>query len=78
MLFEIAAPPPPPPRPAAATPPRPAAPATTIPVAAIRHAQALEAATVKVGRIFIKLEYLKLVKIVLAATTRSNFTNYGY
>ncbi|KAK9730105.1 2-oxoacid dehydrogenases acyltransferase (catalytic domain) [Popillia japonica] len=41
------APPPPPPRPAAATPPRPAAPATTIPVAAIRHAQALEAATVK-------------------------------
>ncbi|KAI4468909.1 dihydrolipoyllysine-residue succinyltransferase [Holotrichia oblita] len=41
------APPPPPARPAAAAPPRPAAPATTIPVAAIRHAQALEAATVK-------------------------------
>lgn len=42
-----AAPPPPPPRPAAA-PPKPAAPMTSIPVAAIRHAQAIEAATVRV------------------------------
>ncbi|XP_022911828.1 dihydrolipoyllysine-residue succinyltransferase component of 2-oxoglutarate dehydrogenase complex, mitochondrial [Onthophagus taurus] len=39
-------PPPPPPR-AAAAPPRPAAPVSSIPVAAIRHAQTLEAATVK-------------------------------
>ncbi|KAJ8962703.1 hypothetical protein NQ318_001100 [Aromia moschata] len=50
-----AAPPPPPPpppsqpsAPPAAAPPKPAAPMTSIPVAAIRHAQALEAATVKV------------------------------
>ncbi|KAL3285656.1 hypothetical protein HHI36_000188 [Cryptolaemus montrouzieri] len=47
------APPPPPPaaaapRPPAAAPPKPAAPLTSIPVAAIRHAQAIEAATVKV------------------------------
>lgn len=45
-----AAPPPPPPPPAAAAPPppRPAAPLSSIPVAAIRHAQSLEAtATVK-------------------------------
>ncbi|GJQ76717.1 hypothetical protein Trydic_g15565 [Trypoxylus dichotomus] len=42
-----AAAPRPPPPPAAAAPPRPAAPASTIPVAAIRHAQTLEAATVK-------------------------------
>ncbi|KAG8257574.1 hypothetical protein J6590_046262 [Homalodisca vitripennis] len=39
-----AAPPPPPPK---ATPPPPAAPMASIPVAAIRHAQAIEAATVK-------------------------------
>lgn len=51
-----AAPPPPPPPAAAATPPPPppsqppppAAPMASIPVAAIRHAQAIEAATVKV------------------------------
>lgn len=52
-----AAPPPPaaaaaPPPPAAATPPppppKPAAPAKTVPIAAIRHAQAIDAATVKV------------------------------
>ncbi|RZF47428.1 hypothetical protein LSTR_LSTR007355 [Laodelphax striatellus] len=50
----FAAPPPPPPPPpapsaaAAAAPPKPSAPVTSIPVAAIRHAQAIEAATVKV------------------------------
>ncbi|XP_008192723.2 dihydrolipoyllysine-residue succinyltransferase component of 2-oxoglutarate dehydrogenase complex, mitochondrial [Tribolium castaneum] len=51
-----ATPPPPPPKPAAPAaggppppaPPRPAAPLSSIPVAAIRHAQAIEAATVKV------------------------------
>lgn len=43
---QAAAPPPPPPR-AAATPP-PAAPISSIPVAAIRHAHAIETATVKV------------------------------
>ncbi|XP_030034270.2 dihydrolipoyllysine-residue succinyltransferase component of 2-oxoglutarate dehydrogenase complex, mitochondrial [Manduca sexta] len=42
-----AAPPPPPPAPKAAPPP-PAAPISSIPVAAIRHAQAIETATVKV------------------------------
>ncbi|KAJ8927207.1 hypothetical protein NQ314_020360 [Rhamnusium bicolor] len=45
-------PPPPPPKPAAppagAPPPKPAAPLSSIPVAAIRHAQSLEAATVKI------------------------------
>ncbi|XP_039283447.1 dihydrolipoyllysine-residue succinyltransferase component of 2-oxoglutarate dehydrogenase complex, mitochondrial [Nilaparvata lugens] len=41
-------PPPPPPSPSAAAPPPPAAPVSSIPVAAIRHAQAIEAATVKV------------------------------
>jgi 2-oxoglutarate dehydrogenase E2 component (dihydrolipoamide succinyltransferase) len=44
------APPPPPPQAAAAPPPpppRPAAPAATVPIAAIRHAQAIDAATVK-------------------------------
>jgi 2-oxoglutarate dehydrogenase E2 component (dihydrolipoamide succinyltransferase) len=59
---QAAAPPPPPPKPAAAaappppppaaaapppSPPKPSAPAAKIPVAAIRHAQAIEAATVK-------------------------------
>ncbi|XP_040153283.1 dihydrolipoyllysine-residue succinyltransferase component of 2-oxoglutarate dehydrogenase complex, mitochondrial [Anopheles arabiensis] len=48
-----AAPPPPPPAAAAGTPPpppppKPAAPISRMPVAAIRHAQAIEAATVKV------------------------------
>uniref|UniRef100_A0A182SQE3 Dihydrolipoamide acetyltransferase component of pyruvate dehydrogenase complex n=1 Tax=Anopheles maculatus TaxID=74869 RepID=A0A182SQE3_9DIPT len=48
-----AAPPPPPPPPAAGAPPppappKPAAPISRMPVAAIRHAQAIEAATVKV------------------------------
>lgn len=44
-----AAPPPPPPPPvAAAAPPPPAAPISKMPVAAIRHAQAIDAATVKV------------------------------
>ncbi|XP_049285860.1 dihydrolipoyllysine-residue succinyltransferase component of 2-oxoglutarate dehydrogenase complex, mitochondrial [Anopheles funestus] len=48
-----AAPPPPPPPPAAGgapppPPPKPAAPISRMPVAAIRHAQAIEAATVKV------------------------------
>lgn len=44
-----AAPPPPPPPPAPkAAPPPPAAPISSIPVAAIRHAQAIETATVKV------------------------------
>lgn len=46
-----AAPPPPPPPQAAAAPPppppRPAAPTATVPIAAIRHAQAIDAATVK-------------------------------
>lgn len=48
---EAAAPPPPPPPAAAAPPPPPPppqAPMSSIPVAAIRHAQAIEAATVKV------------------------------
>uniref|UniRef100_A0A182JVJ7 Dihydrolipoyllysine-residue succinyltransferase component of 2-oxoglutarate dehydrogenase complex, mitochondrial n=1 Tax=Anopheles christyi TaxID=43041 RepID=A0A182JVJ7_9DIPT len=51
----VAAAPPPPPPPAAAAgmpppppPPKPAAPISRMPVAAIRHAQAIEAATVKV------------------------------
>lgn len=44
---QAAAPPPPPPPPRAATPPA-AAPISSIPVAAIRHAQAIETATVKV------------------------------
>lgn len=46
-----AAPPPPPPTPRAAPPPpppRPQAPASSVPIAAIRHAQAVEA-SVKVG-----------------------------
>lgn len=46
-----AAPPPPPPAAAAAAPPpppRPAAPISKVPIAAIRHAQAIDAATVKV------------------------------
>ncbi|XP_054261973.1 dihydrolipoyllysine-residue succinyltransferase component of 2-oxoglutarate dehydrogenase complex, mitochondrial [Macrosteles quadrilineatus] len=42
-----APPPPPPPPPPKPTPPPPAAPMSSIPVAAIRHAQAIEAATVK-------------------------------
>ncbi|XP_028028322.1 dihydrolipoyllysine-residue succinyltransferase component of 2-oxoglutarate dehydrogenase complex, mitochondrial-like [Bombyx mandarina] len=43
-----AAPPPPPPPTPKAAPPPPAAPISSIPVAAIRHAQAIETATVKV------------------------------
>lgn len=51
VSFSVAAAPPPPPKPAAppsgaAAPPKP--PLTSIPVAAIRHAQSLEAATVKI------------------------------
>lgn len=43
-LYNAEPPPPPPPT----AQPRPAAPLSSIPVAAIRHAQAIEAATVKV------------------------------
>lgn len=43
-----AAPPPPPPPAPAAAPPKPAAPISSIPVAAIRHAQSIETASVKV------------------------------
>lgn len=64
-----AAPPPPPPSPPKAAagpppppPPKPTAPISAIPVAAIRHAQSIDSATVKVTK---KLHYLMHCMIVI-------------
>lgn len=53
-----AAPPPPPPPPG----PRPASPVASIPVAAIRHAQAIESSTVKVRYcLFLLIQFVRIV-----------------